>query len=218
MDRNAGGTWLEGEPVPSLWKTMGWIAALACLSTTPGAAQLRDDLWMTNYAGNVLTSAVQDGILYLGGDFREIVPYTGSAAPLDPVTGLVEGAPPAVRSVTTNNDDVIDIIPDGEGGWFLAGYFEIVGDLPRTCLARIAPDGSLSSWTPGEIFDRIGGAREPGAINALRRVGDTLYIGGNFESVGGADRANLAAIDIPTATVLAWDPGTNGQVTALSSI
>jgi hypothetical protein len=57
---------------------------------------------------------------------------------------------------------------------------------------RIDPHGSLM----GE-----------GSIDALARAGNTLYMGGEFVSVGGLSRSNLAAMDTTTGTVTAWRPG-----------
>lgn len=51
------------------------------------------------------------------------------------------------------------------------------------------------------------------AVDAAR---NRVYIGGNFTSVGGVSRANLAAIDAATGMVLPWNPGTDGDVYALA--
>lgn len=46
--------------------------------------------------------------------------------------------------------------------------------------------------------------------------GNTLYISGDFTEVNGEPRAGLAAVDIPSGTVLPWEPVTDGQVATLS--
>jgi len=56
-----------------------------------------------------------------------------------------------------------------------------------------------------------------GTVNATAVSGNTLYIGGNFTMVRGLPRNHLAAIDIPTGSVLAWDPNANGAVHALAA-
>jgi len=60
-----------------------------------------------------------------------------------------------------------------------------------------------------------------GVVNAELLVGNTLYIGGAFAQVGpasggGVPRQNLAAIDITTGSVTAWDPEADGPVLALA--
>lgn len=54
-----------------------------------------------------------------------------------------------------------------------------------------------------------------GVVTSFAISGNTLYIGGTFDSVGGSARSNLAAIDLGTGTVTAWNPGASGTVTGL---
>lgn len=59
--------------------------------------------------------------------------------------------------------------------------------------------------TDGHVFEI--------AVDAAR---NRVYIGGNFTTVGGLPRANLAAIHLGTGAVLPWNPGTTGDVYALA--
>jgi hypothetical protein len=43
-------------------------------------------------------------------------------------------------------------------------------------------------------------------VTALAVVGNALYLGGSFSSVGGQGRAGLAAVDVATAALLPWSP------------
>ena len=54
-------------------------------------------------------------------------------------------------------------------------------------------------------------------VFAMARIGDVLYIGGDFTSVGGRARSHLAAIDVRTGAVTDWDPGANREVWGLSA-
>jgi hypothetical protein len=65
-----------------------------------------------------------------------------------------------------------------------------------------------------------------GRVSAMVRVGNTLYIGGRFDSLrpagapAGTDeipRAGLAAFDLSAGTVLPWNPSVNHQVNALAA-
>lgn len=53
-------------------------------------------------------------------------------------------------------------------------------------------------------------------MHAIVRLGDTIYIGGNFTSVNGASRTNLAAINAADGSLNGWAPTTNGEVDALA--
>lgn len=56
-----------------------------------------------------------------------------------------------------------------------------------------------------------------GVVYAILRVDDTIYLGGQFQRVGGATRNNLAAIDATTGTLKPWNPGANCCVKALAA-
>ncbi len=62
-----------------------------------------------------------------------------------------------------------------------------------------------------------------GTIRAIVRIGNTVYIGGLFNRIGGQSRIGLAAIDAATGTLTSWNPdahgslpGTDGSVYALA--
>ena len=96
--------------------------AAAAVNDTP------DETWVTN--GDV-NSVVQAGSrIYLGGDFDEVGPNTGSGVALDPATGARPGAFPRV------NGPVYTAVPDGAGGWYIGGSFTRVGDKSRQNAAR----------------------------------------------------------------------------------
>jgi hypothetical protein len=42
--------------------------------------------------------------------------------------------------------------------------------------------------------------------------GSTMYVGGDFNSINGVSRKNLAAIDLSTGSVLGWNPGASGTM------
>jgi hypothetical protein len=42
-----------------------------------------------------------------------------------------------------------------------------------------------------------------------------VYVGGNFPSIGGQERGNLAALDSETGVVTEWNPGPDGPVSAI---
>ena len=54
-----------------------------------------------------------------------------------------------------------------------------------------------------------------GLVTSFAVSGDTLYIGGLFDTVDGSSRSNLAAINLNTGHVTAWDPGASGSVAGI---
>jgi hypothetical protein len=54
-----------------------------------------------------------------------------------------------------------------------------------------------------------------GIINSIVRYENTVFLGGEFDSVGGQYKPKLAAFDAITGAVLPWDPQPNGNVNKL---
>ena len=176
------------------------VIALALAAFTPAArAQaVRRDFWVPN---SMVRAAVLDGsTLYVGGDFTRVGPVTGSGVPIDIHTAEPVAGFPMV------NGDVSCALTDGAGGWFIGGDFTSVGGVPRTDLAHVLADGSVSAWDPSP----------DGPVQALALSGGTLYAGGLFGQIGGASRSQIAALDVATGTPTAWDPGADGAVYALA--
>ena len=155
--------------------------ARAARSTTPVSSWIVD--------GTVYAIAATAKDILLGGDFTLIGRPTGTWATVDP-SGAVR-----VRSAVT--DTVGNAVTDGRGGWYLAGDIGSVGGVARTRIVHLLPTGRLDvKWHP-EVN---------GAVNALVRIGSTLYLGGEFTRFGGLPRSELAAVDIATGAVNSWSP------------
>lgn len=143
-------------------------------------------------ADGPVQATVADGPrVYVGGGFDYIGPATGPAQTLDGVSGSGLGAPRI-------DGPVLAAVADGAGGWFVGGEFSRVGRVARASLAHILPDGRVDpAWAPPVS----------GVVLALALSGRTLYVGGNFSSVGGRSRNRLAAVDAVTGEVVAgFDP------------
>ncbi|AFM11140.1 beta strand repeat-containing protein [Turneriella parva] len=149
---------------------------------------------------NTVNAIATDGAtIYLGGDFREIGPYTGG--------GVFVGATSSVQQNITPDfvkGTVHASAPDGNGGYFIGGFFSQVGGQPRSNIARINADGTLHAWNPG-----------CGLVKAMALSGANLYVGGSFTTCAGQTRNSLAAIDITTGIATAWNPNANGAVETL---
>jgi hypothetical protein len=165
---------------------------LCCLAGPALAQGVRTDLYVTN--GTVKSVVEAGGVIYLGGHFTQVGPATGAAVPLDSSTALPMGLPKVVGVVNA-------VAPDGVGGWYVGGSFSHVGGQPRSHLAHIRADHTVSPWNPNP--DDV--------VYALAVSAGTVYVGGTFDQIGGQVRASIAAVDAATGLATAWNPGTPGD-------
>jgi len=178
---------------------------------SPGAAGgplVDPNLWGAN--GNVLDIARSGNTLYIAGSFRSMGENSGGFVPFDARTGE------ALRPFPKVAGSVAAIVPDGSGGWYIGGEFTAVGAKPRSCLAQVRADRSVSDWNP-----RVTGSpgyTNPPVVSAIAVRGYHVYIGGAFRGVGGLQRENIGCVDARTGAVLDWNPGTHmdGFVGALA--
>jgi hypothetical protein len=117
---------------------------------------------------------------------------TGEPLPFNP------GANGTVRALEVVDGDVV-----------AAGDFTAVGGVGRLRAARLDPvTGAPRAWDP---------AVTGGAVRALARDGDTLYLGGDFTAVEGQARTFAGAVSLATGDALAFAPQVSGtQVNALA--
>jgi len=84
--------------------------------------------------------------------------------------------------------NVYAVVADGDGA-FVGGYFDQAGPVPA---------GSVARWT-GAAWDALGGGvagvNALGKVCAMARLGDDLYVTGDFASAGGVATANIARWD-----------------------
>ncbi|MEL7145450.1 MAG: hypothetical protein AAFO69_03710, partial [Bacteroidota bacterium] len=130
--------------------------------------------------------------LYVGGDFSRIGKRVSYGGIVDTQFGDL------TQTILPPNDDIKIVRPDGNGGFFIAGDFTMIGPITRNKLAHISSSGGLSSWNPA--------LQSGDEIRAMEVADGVVYIGGNFSAVGGLTRTNIAAIDATTGVPTAWNP------------
>lgn len=140
--------------------------------------------------------------LYLGGTFGYVGPITGTVASV----GESDGAPSGTIQRFTGV--VSAWLSDGAGGWFLGGSFvePITG---RSNLVHLLPDRSI---------DLAFNPRASGPVLALALRGTNLFVGGDFDTIGGSTgitRRNLTAVHPQTGRTNAWNPTANQTVNAI---
>jgi len=150
-------------------------------------------------AGGEVRAITQVGNkVVLGGTFTSVGPARrGSAG----VVTLLNGAGDFGASIPDVDGAVFASLPDGTGGWWLAGNFERVGGVSRTNLAHVLADGSVdTAFAPtinGVVRDMV--VRE-----------DSIYTVGAFTTVNGVSAQRVARLDMTGALV--WGGGANNAV------
>jgi uncharacterized repeat protein (TIGR01451 family) len=169
------------------------------------AQELDTTMWVTN--GTVYATAKNKNTLYLGGEFTYVGPNTGGGATIVPASGrLVSEGYPKIEGI------VFEAIPDGKGGYFIAGDFRQISGIVIHGVAHILPDGSHDkAWRAGGMLDQYGGL-----VQALALHNGVLYAGGYFNRVDGQLRNNLAAFDAGTGQLLPWNPDASSSVRCLA--
>ncbi|MGE0360092.1 MAG: hypothetical protein AB7H93_03955 [Vicinamibacterales bacterium] len=142
------------------------------------------------------TAAAQIGRrLFVAGPFTRLSPPTGSAVVVDLAGQYVPGAFPYFSG------DVRQIVPDGVGGWLVAGEFVSVNGLPIAGFARVAPNRTV---------DARYRVVANGAIRKVAIAHGRIYLAGDFTSVNGASRRGLAALDAVSGALSPWGAGFDG--------
>jgi len=171
-------------------------ALLLGSAATALAQSVDTTLWVTN--GSVFSVVRDGGTTYIAGNFTRVGPVMGGGIAIDAATGVALTPYPKVAG------HVSVVAPDGSGGWFLGGDFIAVAGQPRSNLAHLDASGQLTSWNPGAAGSNVSGF---GAIvRALVVSGNTVYVGGAFQRIGGQTRDHVAAIDASTGAACSTRP------------
>jgi hypothetical protein len=167
--------------------TVGLTASLAAQPLQLGPPV---STWTPN--GAVAALVVDGDTLYVGGNFDQVGPRTGSF-------GVVDAAD--ANAVTTGaavDTALRRVIADGSGGWYVATDPSFV-PLEAGEVLHILPSGLRDpAWTSPTL--------DFNGVQALAADGGRLFIGGGFRTVNGVTRAGLAALDATTGALLPWDP------------
>lgn len=207
-------------PPQSVLPTLYWLFIVLLFSTNVelhSQTLQNTNGWYPN--GLVETTTEDDTHIYLGGDFTHMVKHgtngmiTNGAVLQTSNNGSVVQGYPMIDAGSVNFGGIRSIIPDGSGGWFIAGKFETINGISRKNLAHIKADKTLDvSWYPNAIMPNYGYE-----INTLLLNGNDLYLGGVFAQFGGLDIKNLVKINATTGQIDAnWKPNPNNSVTSLA--
>ncbi len=174
--------------------------------TRNGIARLNTDgtldtAFDPNCIGSVTALAVQaDGKIVVVGAFLSIGGQARThIARLDATTGLPD-------SFSPNADNTFSSVAvQADGKILLGGFFSSIGGQPRNGIARLhATTGLADSFNPN--------ASAFSAITSLSVQADGMILaGGQFSSIGGQFRTNLARLNATTGLADSFNPNPNGS-------
>ena len=178
---------------------------LSAVGVVSGAAPVSAELrlpaapsWVTNTAKNLRVRALArlGNTMYVGGEFTQIMPMPGGPVVAQPYLFAVDATTGAWRSafapaITAPAGTELD--PSGvlaletdpsTGSVFVGGKFNTVNGQAVTGFAVLdAATGAFKSGVVQKPATRSGNALA--VVDALHRVGTKLYVGGQFEKLGG---------------------------------
>ena len=176
-----------------------WASPAGAPPSEAGAATTRGleaDPSLFGADGNVVSMARSGSTLYIAGSFRSVGENSGGFVPVDGRTGQT------VRPFPKVAGSVYAMAPDGAGGWYIGGEFTAVAGKPRSCVAQVRADGSVSEWNPGVTGSP--GYITPPAVLTLAVHANRVYVGGDFTQIGGVQRRGLGCVDAYTGAVVDW--------------
>ena len=150
------------------------------------------------------------GTVFIGGAFASVGGVTRERlAAIDSSSGVLDptfevGTNATVRTMTLSGDG---------STLYVGGDFTSVGGQTRNHLAALnTVTGAATVWNPN-----IEGASPTTTVHdmELTAAGNLLYIGGEFETIGGDARNNIGALDITNSVHTGWDPSADGTVHAV---
>lgn len=177
------------------------FAVLSLSIATPSSAQPSNTPLPTVSFGGVVRDIERVGnTLFVAGDFLGASPSRNVGGGFAIVDNVAGGEAPGIGYVFGH---VFATVPDGAGGYYIAGNFRHVTASTRTRLARIRADGTVDPlFAPIVLYQD-----NSGHVQAMVKSGNTLYIGGFFNTVNGQPRDSLAAVNATTGALLPWNPG-----------
>jgi hypothetical protein len=177
------------------------IILLFTIALSVFSQTLQQDRWTTNGPVYAMTHDTAEGVVYIGGAFSYVGPYTGAFARLDNSSGVILSGGADVAG------HVFAVVSDGSGGWYVGGSFFSVGGVAQRNLAHINAGGTLDeTWTP--VVNKT--------VRCIAVASDRIYIGGDFDTVGTSQRQYIASVARTGGAVLSWNPGANNIVYAMT--
>lgn len=141
--------------------------------------------------------AVAGTTVYVGGDFSTISGQPRqSLAAVNATTGAATAWNP---NPSGGFNDVLALTVSASTV-YVSGDFTAIGGQARTDLAAFdIASGDITPWNPNPNDNA-------NVSGGLAVSGTTVYVGGDFSTIGGQARSGLAALDATTGNATAWNP------------
>lgn len=105
------------------------------------------------------------------------------------------------------NSTIHNAIPDGNGGWYVAGSFSNIGGVSAQRVAHILADNSVD---PDFVFSANS------TVHVFHLDGNNLYIGGSFTTVNGETANRVARVNKTTGALdNSWSANPNSTILAI---
>lgn len=170
---------------------------IAAVAVSTGALQS----WNPNLNSDAQAVAVNNNTVFVGGYFTIVKPQVpGSAIIFNESTGERWPYP-----IVVNDGGEIYTMAIQGNTVYIGGAFTTVNGSNRKNLAAFnLSTGVLLSWAP--VVNGTTATFDNTIVRSMKIKDNLLYIGGTFLNVNGSPRPNLAAIDVTSGTLNAWNP------------
>jgi uncharacterized delta-60 repeat protein len=165
-------------------------------------------------ASQVLATAMQpDGKILIGGGFTTVSSTPRNHIARLNVDGTLDTAfDPNVTGIN-NFPFVTSIAVQADGKILVGGFFNNIGGQPRNNIARLDPvTGQADSFDPSAT----GGNASVRSV--VVQADGKILVGGQFSSIGGQSRNNIARLDPATGLADSFDPNATGGSGEIESI
>ena len=215
-----GGTWVRALAasgsriyIGGNFTTMNGSTRRGLAAVSPGG--ILDDSWTPSVTGGypdvqAVVVSPDDSTVYVAGDFGAINGTTRA------YLGAVNASDGATTPWYPNPGGKIWGVAASGSTVYAAGEFSTVCGAGSSCdqstqtrnrFAAFDSDGSLKAWDPN--------VNNSGFLNTMAVSGSSVYVGGNFNTVGATPRNRLAAVD-SAGNLTSWDPSADNTVSALA--
>ncbi len=157
---------------------------------------VKTSFWETD--GKVNATLNINNKLYIGGDFSYVGPSSGCLA------GISIANPSSTLLGFGLSGNVNSLLTDNSNRLIIGGDFSFNG-LSKSLLV-------LNGSQPEALFNK----NITGAVKCMAIYQNILYLGGNFSSIDGQTRNNLAAINLATGALTSWAPQPDGEVNTIT--
>jgi len=175
--------------------------SVAALNATTGKVTN----WAPKLDGVVHGMAVKGDTVIIAGEFFKVGDSTRQwLAAVDSATGVATGWNPQLFGRVYSIDVAGSMI-------YLGGTFSNIAGKDRYDIAAVNGDSNTVQPLSVDLNQSLNTV-----ISGIKVSGKTLYIWGQFTSIGDSARPNIAAVDIKTGQPTRWNPSPDAPVSALA--